>query len=241
MSLALEFASATDTGRQRRDNQDRLIVRPELALAMVADGLGGLPHGAEAAQHAIDFLGGLTLDTMPTDLESWHATLERLNTAVFELGLTLSPLSGIGTTGTILCASGAQSTIAHVGDSAALRLRAGRLEQLTVEHTVAAEIRSRRARGSHEPVPRGAEHILSSCLGLPYLPQVDIKTTELLAGDRLLLCSDGLTKVVAPASIAAILEHATTPAAAVAELIAAANAAGGPDNSTAIAAWAAPS
>jgi serine/threonine protein phosphatase PrpC len=133
---------------------------------------------------------------------------------------------------------GSRLALAHVGDSAAFRLRGGGvLEQLTAEHTVAAEVRERRARGSLERMPHGAEHTLTSCLGLPYLPRVDIHETDLQPGDRLLLCSDGLTKPVAPARIAAALSSAATPAAAAETLVSLANSAGGPDNITVVVAW----
>lgn len=240
MPLRLHYASATDVGRVRRENQDRFLVREELQLAAVADGMGGMPCGEEAAQLAIDSLGAIAPESLPEDLAGWRALLGTVNRTVFELGLKLSPLLGIGTTLTIAHTRGSRLVLAHVGDSAAFRLRDGALEQLTAEHTVAAEILVRRAQGSPERMPRGAEHTLTSCIGLPSLPGVDVHETDLQPGDRFLLCSDGLSKPVDTAQLTAALARAESPAAAVADLVALANAAGGPDNITAIVAFATP-
>ena len=214
-------------------------MRTELPLAAVADGLGGLPCGDEAAQLAIDRLAALPADHVPHDRERWGELLDALNHAVFQLGLERSPRLGTGTTLTVAFLRSPQLLIAHVGDSALFRLRDGGLEQLTREHTVAAEIRERRAAGLMQRIPLGAEHILSSCLGLPYLPQKEVQTTDLRPGDRLLLCSDGLTKPVPADTIRRLLAEADSPAAAAASLVAAANAAGGPDNITALVGFAA--
>lgn len=234
MALRLQFAVASDIGQHRKENQDRWLLREELQLAAVADGMGGMACGAEAAQRALDTIAALVAQALPVNDAEWERLIDEANRAVFALGLDLSPNRGIGTTLTLAHWRGAKLTLAHVGDSAALRLRGGVLEQLTPEHTVAAEVLERRAAGSVERMPHGAEHMLSSCLGLPYLPQKAVRTIELRPGDRLLLCSDGLTKPVALESIAETLAQAPSPAAAVAKLIALANAAGGPDNITAL-------
>ena len=240
MALRLHYASATDLGRARRENQDRFLVQEARQLAAVADGMGGMPCGAEAAQLAIDSLAAAVRRTPPDDLVGWHTLLEALNHAVYELGQKLSPFTGIGTTLTIAHAREGQLRLVHVGDSAAFRLRSSTLEQLTAEHTVAAEMLARRNHDPNTRIPRQAGHTLTSCLGLPYLPSVDVHETDLQSGDRLLLCSDGLSKPVEPARIAATLAAAASPAAAVAALIALANAAGGPDNITAVVAFADP-
>ncbi len=234
MSLRLQFAGLSDVGRKRSENQDRWLVRADLQLAAVADGMGGMPCGDEAAQLAIDRLAALPTDRVPVELAGWGMLLDELNRAVFLLGLSRSPTLGTGTTFTAVQLRQHHLHIAHVGDSAVFRLRDGGLVQLSREHTVAAEIRERRAAGLVQRIPTGAEHILSSCLGLPYLPQKDVQTTDLLPGDRLLLCSDGLTKPVPADTIRRMLAAADSPAAAAESLVAAANAAGGPDNVTAI-------
>lgn len=234
MALRLHFAAASDIGRNRRENQDRWFVRDDLQLAAVADGMGGMPCGAEAAQHVIDSLAAHAERGLPADLAGWRALLDELNRAVFDLGRKLSPEHGIGTTLTLVKIVGPQLHLVHVGDSAAFRLRGGVLEQLTAEHTVETEVLAKRAAGLPERMPRSAAHMLTSCLGLPFLPQRDIQEVELRAGDRVLLCSDGLTKPVERVAIADALAQAATPDSAATALIALANTAGGPDNITAV-------
>ena len=239
MGIILQFAGATDIGKRRRENQDRWRVLEQAGIAAVADGMGGLPHGAEAAEKAIAGLTRLMAISPPTDRAGWHALLDRLNQEVFTLGLELSPDLGIGTTLTVAHFQNQQLTLAHVGDSAAFRLRAGQLTRLTEEHTVAAEFAAQRASNPLARAPLAAEHMLTSCLGLPFLPRKDVRTTEVQAGDRFLLCSDGLTKPVETTDIASALGQAVSPEAAAAAHIGRANAVGGPDNITVIVVFAA--
>ena len=240
MPLRLHFAAATDIGRHRAENQDRWLVHDDLQLAVVADGMGGLPCGAEAAQCAIERLEPLLAGGVPANIDAWRALLDLLNREVFALGLKLSPKLGMGTTFTAIRAQGERLDISHVGDSAAFRLRDGQLKQLTREHTVAAEILERRAAGLVERMPHAAEHMLTSCLGLPYLPHKDVVETDLRPGDRLLLCSDGLTKPVELLAIHAALACEKPLADIANQLIALANQAGGPDNITVVVGFCAP-
>lgn len=226
------FAGSSDIGRRRTGNQDRWWVREELQLAAVADGMGGMPFGEEAAQAAIDALAAHLEKSVPELPAAWRKLLNSVNREVFARGQQLSPETGIGSTLTIARIHADRLHFAHVGDSALFRLRAGRMEQLTCEHTVASEIRARRAAGHWQPMPARAEHALTSCLGLPRLPEIDVGETDLQPGDRLLLCTDGLTKPVEPQAIAAALTSAASPAAAAQALVDLANAEGGPDNIT---------
>lgn len=237
MALRLTFAGCSDIGHHRRSNQDRWVVHTDLGLAAVADGMGGLPHGDEAAQTAITALATRLLDGVPATPTGWRALLDTINLEVLGLGRLLSPKSGIGSTLTIARVHDHRLQFAHVGDSALFRLRAGRLEQLTCEHTVASEILARRATGLWEPMPPDAAHVLTSCIGLPNLPLADVGETDLQAGDCLLLCTDGLTKPVQARAIREILALADSPDAAAQSLVDLANAEGGPDNVTAVVAF----
>jgi protein phosphatase len=237
MPLRPAFAGCSDIGRRRTSNQDRWCVHEELQLAAVADGMGGMPFGEEAAQAALDALAAHLQESAPEQPAAWSKLLHSVNREVAALGGQLSPATGIGSTLTIARIHAGRLHIAHVGDSALLRLRAGLLEQLTCEHTVASEIRARRAAGHWLPMPARAEHALTSCLGLPRLPEIDVRETDLQAGDRLLLCTDGLTKPVLPQAIRDALASATSPATAAQALVSLANAAGGPDNITVVVAF----
>ncbi len=234
MALRLQFSGATDIGCERKENQDRFLIDTEHGLAAVADGMGGLPHGAEAAQCAIDALKRRLERQIPGDHAAWLRLLDTVGQDVFALGLELSRSLGIGTTLTVIHAHTDTLTLAHVGDSALLRLRGGSLEQLSAEHTVAAELREEARHGRPQLRPFAAEHMLTSCLGLPFLPRKDVRDFDLRPGDRLVLCSDGLTKPVELSEITTALERASSPEDAAAQLIDLANRNGGPDNVTVV-------
>ena len=226
----IRFTGGSDVGRRRTENQDRWLVLDHLSLAAVADGMGGLSFGDQAAQLALDELRARLAPGLPADGEAWGSLFDAINAEVSALGARISPNRGIGSTLTVAAVTGARLVIAHVGDSAVFRFRDGKLEQLNAEHTLAAAMRAR----GETPVPPSASHALTSCLGLPRLPQKQVLGTDLRRGDRLLLCSDGLTKPVAEATIAATLAAAAAPEQTVQNLIALANQAGGPDNITVV-------
>ena len=234
MPFHLEFAACSDIGLRRRENQDRHLTRPELGLFAVADGMGGLPNGGEAAEAALGTLTRAFRDTPPTSTETWRQLVQAINREVVLLGRRLSPVLGIGTTLTVFHSGGDQATVAQVGDSAAFRLRAGEWCQLTTEHTVGARARRRRAAGLQDEDAGESDHILTSCIGILPLEEIEVIVTELRGGDRYLLCSDGITKPVPEEQVRAALAAAASPKQAAAALIALANRCGGPDNSTAV-------
>ena len=212
-----------------------MLVLGELGLYAVADGMGGLPHGGEAATVAVDALERGFRAAVPQSAADWRALVQAVNREVVACGRRLSPGRGLGTTLTALHLTAGRMYVVQVGDSAAFRWRAGRWTPLTAEHTVAARIRMERTAGRDPGMPADAGHMLTSCLGLEPLPQLDVGEETVQAGDRLLVCSDGITKVVPAAEIAAGLAAAATPAAAVGDLVDRANRRGGPDNATAVA------
>ncbi len=238
-SLSLRFAGATDIGRRRQENQDRWLVLTVPALAVVADGMGGLQHGGRAAQQALDTLQVRLARGLPADDTGWVALLDAVNAEVHALGRQLGARQGIGSTLTLAARTPRGLTLAHVGDSAAFRLRGSRLEQLTPEHTVAAGQAQQRAAGRVPEPTTAPGHALTSCLGLPHLPLRFVGAADLARGDRLLLCSDGLHKSVTSPEIAELLGADSPLEQIVAALLLRANERGGPDNITAIvgAAW----
>ena len=234
MPLRLEFAASTDIGLRRRENQDRQVTLPALGLFAVADGMGGLPNGSDAAEATLAALTRALHEAPPASAEAWCQLVHAINREVVLLGRRLSPRTGIGSTLTVLHAVGDHATVAHVGDSAAFRWRAGTWAQLTTEHTVGARARRRRAAGLLDEDEGESDHILTSCIGTLPLEEIEILTTELRAGDRYLLCSDGITTPVPSDELQQVLARAASPQQAAAALIAQANQCGGPDNSTAV-------
>jgi len=238
MTPKITWASKTDIGHVRRENQDRWLARPEDGLFAVADGMGGMRGGAEAATLALAVLDEEFARNAPETPEAWEALVRKVNDRVWRRGLVISPAEGIGTTLTLLHFAPGGTRVVHVGDSACFLARAGRLSQLTEDHTVAAEAERRFARGLPvEPKP-WAGHILTRCIGQIDLEGIDVFGVTVAPGDRLLLCTDGITKVLDESTIGACLTSATTPDDAASRLIAAALAAGAPDNATGIAIFA---
>jgi serine/threonine protein phosphatase PrpC len=238
MTPQITWAAKTDIGLGRRENQDRWLARENDGLFAVADGMGGMRGGAEAATLALATLEADFARSAPATSESWEALVRKVNDRVWRRGLVISPAEGIGTTLTLLHFEPSGTRVVHVGDSACFMLRAGRLTQLTEDHTVAAEAERRFARGLPvEPKP-WAGHILTRCIGQIDLDGIDVATVSVEPGDRLLLCTDGITKVLDNTAIAASLAAAVSPDDALDRLIAATLAAGAPDNATGIAIFA---
>jgi serine/threonine protein phosphatase PrpC len=235
MTPQITWAASTDIGHVRRENQDRWLARPEDGLFAVADGMGGMRGGAEAATTALLALEEGFIRSTPETPESWDALVRRVNDRVRQRGLVVNPVGGIGTTLTLLHFTADGVTIVHVGDSACFLERAGKLSQLTNDHTVAAEAERRIASGLAAERQPWAEHILTRCIGQPILDGIDVSVGTVQPGDRFLLCTDGITKVLDDRTIASCLRSPATPDETAKLLIAATLAAGAPDNATGIA------
>jgi len=219
---------ATDIGRVRERNEDSYLVEPPLYA--VADGMGGARGGAVASS--------LALDTVEELFRGGKASLPEMirsaNRAVFERSISDRQVSGMGTTLTATTVDEQGAHLGHVGDSRAYLLRAGALRQLTDDHTLvnrmvkAGEITPQEA-GTHPH-----RNVLTRSIGTEPEVVVDENDVPLIDGDRLLLCSDGLTGMVTEPQIQAILETTPDPQESADRLIKAANRAGGIDNITVV-------
>lgn len=234
--LTLHAAAATDIGRVRRENQDRFLLDAAGRLFGVADGVGGLPGGAEAAQLAVEaFARWMANDGSPDpDLV---AALREASDSVALLGRRISPAVGIGTTLTVGSLTGSTLRLAHVGDSRCYAWRAGALELLTEDHSVENDARRRRARGEKVYFPPSQSGALTRCIGQPPPLEVDVTVRPLLAGDRYVFCTDGISRLVADPELQELLAAKETPQNVVDQLVAVALRRGGPDNATAVAVY----
>jgi protein phosphatase len=143
-------------------------------------------------------------------------------------------LAGMGATVALALLAGHRAHVAHLGDSRAYLLRRGRLQQLTKDHTVAAALLHLGEISEGEALAHPARHRLTRYIGMESEAVPDLRVVALEAGDRLLLCSDGLTGMVPDRRIAQLMRRQRTPKEACKALVAAANAAGGRDNVSAI-------
>jgi len=231
--IRLRSAALTDIGRVRRNNEDRVLHVPGAGLFGVADGVGGLPGGAEAAHLASQEIVAGIADA-GEGLPDLTALVHRANHHVRALGARLSPTFGIGTTLTFGVVREAILHLAHVGDSRCYGWRAGECAALTEDHSVENEARLRRARGEVVYYHDANRNALTRCIGQTTPPSVDLIDRPLLAGDRYLFCTDGVFRVIRDTEIGALLSREAEPEAILRDLIDLALRRGGPDNATAV-------
>lgn len=222
--MRITACGQTDLGRRRENNEDAVLVDTDNGLFVVADGVGGHAAGEVASQLVTDKIGR-ALGAHKGDLGEAIKTVHR---TIRDAVQANSAWQGMATTIVALTVTESRAVVANVGDSRAYRLRDGALEQLSLDHNLASE--QRRA-GATELYP-GAEHILTMVLGGEEPPKPFVDQVELLPGDRYLLCSDGLTGMVAEDAIAATITAAASPDEGCRQLVDLANAGGGRDNIT---------
>lgn len=230
--MHLRNAALTDIGKIRRTNEDRVLRDEALDLYGVADGIGGLPGGAEAAQCAIDAVH-YAIKNVRGEADLAQITIEA-NSAVAQLGQRFSPHFGIGTTLTWGLFRRGQLHLAHVGDSRCYLLRDGELECLTSDHSVENEARARRARGELIWINEQHRNALTRCVGQNTPLDVDVSVRELQVGDRYLFCSDGITRMLREAELADYLLDKAEPGKILREMVDTANLRGGLDNLTCV-------
>jgi serine/threonine protein phosphatase PrpC len=228
--MRLVIGAATDVGRVREGNEDAYLVDDAMGLVAVADGMGGHRAGEVASATALEALRAAITSGRPL-----RESIQDANEAVFRKSLTDNSLRGMGTTltaGTL--ASGGTLLVGHVGDSRAYLLHDGELKQVTVDHSLVEELVREGRLTADEAAVHPQRSIITRALGVDASVDVDVYPVELAPGDRLLLCSDGLTGMVQADEIAATLRREDDPTRAATQLVDAANAAGGEDNITVV-------
>jgi len=231
--MQIRSAALTDIGKVRRENEDRFLCDDALGLYAVADGIGGLPGGAEAAQLTVTNLRAAIAAAPPGSLPDLAHLTQRLNEAVFQLARQISPL-GLGTTLTFALLRDAHLRLAHVGDSRCYLLRDKKLTCLTTDHTVENELRASHAAERIIFYDEAQRKALTRCIGQQGPVEPDFSRHPLREGDRCLFCTDGITKAIDDAALAAALAADAPPAAILPNLIALANDRGGGDNATGV-------
>ena len=222
--MKLSSFGITNLGKVRHTNEDALFIDKAHQVYAVADGLGGLPGGAEASQRIVQLLEQ-TMKRIDSSHERVDLTelIKGINEIVVKEGLDAYPHSGMGSTLTIGQIVGDQLLIGHVGDSAAYLLRDDDLEKLTIDHTIAQELIDRQGESTREVIPPEYSHTLTRCVGQGENLRVDSKSTTIKPGDRLLLCTDGLDKVISSEAIKKELAQKQSPEEACRQLTKMAN------------------
>ncbi len=228
--MKLAAASATDQGRVRSNNEDAFLIDDQRALFAVADGMGGHRGGEVASHTAIEALRAAIANGTPL-----HDAITRANTAVLTRAAGDDALAGMGTTMTAVVAiGGRQLLIGHVGDSRAYMVHEGTLRRATDDHSLVEELvrEGRLTPEQAEAHPQRA--LVTRALGVADPVDVDLYTLDVEAGDRVVLCSDGLTTMVRERDIERLARAEPDPQRLAEALVAAANDAGGEDNTTVV-------
>jgi protein phosphatase len=243
--MPLRIACATDVGRRRSANQDRLLVDEQLRLLIVADGMGGHAAGEVAAAVAADSIREFVAVTAADPDRTWPVEFDedlsfqanQLRAAVLVANRRISErtsenehLRGMGATLAAGLVGEDRIVVSNVGDCRAYLLRDGRLSRLTHDHSWVAEQVAQGFLSEQAARVHPWRHMVTRALQGDEALLVDVAEHPLRPNDRLLLCSDGLHGPVPDEAIAAILRSHTDSAGACAALVEAANAGGGPDN-----------
>ena len=249
-ALRIAAAGLTDVGRQRRHNEDHILVRPELGLYVVADGMGG--HNAGNVASALvttsidNFFHATETDALPPPKAEDAGLSEaarrialavrKANRDVYEISSTHQQHHGMGSTvvAAYLPPSGDEVHIAHVGDSRCYRVRDGEIKQLTRDHSLINDALDIKPDLTEADLARLPKNIITRALGMKDVVKVDLRTEKVKPGDMFLLCSDGLSGMVTDADLGDVLGMSEQVSDAAEVLVAMANDAGGTDNISAV-------
>jgi protein phosphatase len=241
-SPVLRHAALSDVGRLRQNNEDRWFADTEMQLYLVSDGMGGQMAGEMAARIVTEVLPTRLRTQLEDSPDFAHPKeIDRVLETVRELSRNVRSetagqpgLAGMGATLVLLLVRGPQALLVHLGDSRAYRWRQGKLECLTRDHTLVQLLIEDGVLAPAQAAAHPARHQLSRFVGMPSEPLPEFRLLDLASGDRLLLCTDGLTSMLANDQVCRILSQEACLEHACLTLIEAANAAGGQDNVTVV-------
>jgi protein phosphatase len=246
--MKIRYAAKTDVGMKRTHNEDYFSLIEDEQLFLVADGMGGHASGEVASKMAAETIGEFYQRTREDEDATWPYKMDRslsyienrlvcgiklANLRIFETSNRDLRYKGMGTTIVSTLVSGDKIYVAHVGDSRCYRLRGGKIDQITRDHSLLEDYKEAKPDMTEEE-QRNFPHknVITRALGMRDSVQVDIKPHQILDGDMYLMCSDGLSGMIEDPKISELMVGAKTLERAVAELVDCANRAGGTDNIT---------
>jgi serine/threonine protein phosphatase PrpC len=247
--LRVEVGARSDIGMVRRNNEDCFAVDPQLNLFVVCDGMGGQAAGEVASKLAVDVIrehcrqaaGNPNFEFVGTFDEQYSPVTNRLasgirlsNQAIREAAESSPATIGMGSTVVAAQITGSVLSIAHVGDSRIYLLRGGVLQQLTRDHSLVMEQVRKGLITVEEAERSDVANVILRALGAEPTVKVDMDELWVQEGDQILLCSDGLTRMVSDAGIAQVLSEAHSAQQACERLVEIANDNGGDDNVTTV-------
>jgi protein phosphatase len=226
--------AATDIGRKRSQNQDSIVARADLGLFVVADGMGGHRGGETASAMVVDIIPQVVADVEGKgDWKPRQLLIEAIrkaNDSIHQRS-TLDPaLQGMGTTCVALLFKGNQLTVGHVGDSRCYYTRGNSIWQLTRDHSLVQEKLRAGIITRDEVKTDRMKNVITRSVGFEPDVNIEIYEMEVRAGDRFLLCSDGLSGLIDDDKMLEVLAGSKNLNQIVVDLIDAANSNGGDDN-----------
>lgn len=247
--MELEFGAQSDTGCVRENNEDSFRVAPEMNLFVLSDGMGGLECGEVASRLVVETIvehcsradanpslpfTGLRMEGVSEITNRLASAVRVANQAIHAEAKRSAGERTMGATVVAIRFADERMSLAHVGDSRAYRLRGDDFEQLTRDHSFVAEQVRQGRMTAQEAGSSRLQNVLVRALGVD--PEVEVDLTEelVLEGDTVLLCSDGLTRELSDAQIAAVLLETENAQEATGRLVDLAKQAGGGDNITVI-------
>jgi len=247
MPMKIRYAAKTDVGMKRTHNEDYFALIEDEQLFVVADGMGGHASGEVASKMAAETINEFYQHTKDEDA-TWPYKMDRsmsyienrmvcgiklANNRIFHAAAKDIRYKGMGTTIVLAQVNGEKIYVAHVGDSRCYRVREGKIEAITRDHSLLEDYKEAKPDMTEEE-ERNFPHknVITRALGMRDSVQVDITPHQIQDGDIYLMCSDGLSGMVEEAKIGDLVHNAKNLEQAVAELVDHANRAGGTDNIT---------
>ncbi len=253
MALRIEVAGETNVGMKRTHNEDNFSILEDAGLYIVADGMGGHASGEVASKMAVDALKEFFAATAQDPERTWPYKMDRskgyeenrlitgiklANLRIYESAQRDPRQRGMGTTIVTMFAVEDGVYVAHVGDSRGYRIRDGKIEQLTEDHSLLNDYIKMKRLTPEEIANFPHKNVIVRALGMKDTVKVDTRFEQPVAGDTYLLCSDGLSGPVTDPDMLDIVQNSTDLKGAASRLIQRANEHGGPDNiSVVLARW----
>ncbi len=237
--MSFEFYCATDTGRARNNNEDSVAVDEASGLIVLADGMGGYNAGEVASGMATSFIKSelsrwlLEASATASDTDVRRAMdicVDNANRAIFNAANSNPQYAGMGTTLVVAVFRDGRLLMGHVGDSRGYRLRGGRLEQITHDHSLLQEQIDAGLITAEQAAFSANKNLVTRAVGVEDTVLLETHLHDLMPGDLYLLCSDGLSDMLDDGNISKLLQLSDSLDEAADALIAAANDAGGKDN-----------
>ncbi|MGC6455805.1 MAG: PP2C family protein-serine/threonine phosphatase [Coraliomargaritaceae bacterium] len=233
--MKIRSYGATHMGQVRISNEDAFFLSEIHGAFAVADGIGGLPGGAQTSERIISLLErAYKPDDSQISRYDLTELTKQINQIISEEVAIAHPETGAGSTLTLSQIQGNELHVAHVGDSTAYLFHQGHLEKLTSDHTMEQELINAQGEEARNTMPPEYAHTLTRCIGQPRELTVDHIRAQLAPADKILLCTDGLNKVIGETAIEKILQSDDSPEVICQSMIDTANALRGPDNITVI-------